>query len=491
MKIVSTVVFLAALQGILSAASWVVWPGESLQAAIDAAAPGDNITVQSGSYGESITINKGLDIRAENGVASFLGKLVVTNPTLPVYLAGLYFGGVDGVGATISGGNTDLRMDRCAIQEGASFGMTDGKFYAYKGNFSGPATFSGTDWTTQRSQFAQSLTSSNNATGSFIGSSANSLTHNGKDLTVFQSTVTEKTAVTIASGQGKAWLAYSTFRYMEMTGGCEIVGNHFNMRSPNRAVVTSDFPRQSCVTLSPNGGSQTFSNNIVFGAESVVLRWYLSGHVNLGTRKLNLEYYGYPALVISDSSGVVDISNNIFYSSFTSAVRAIGSTTSLKIRSNYHVFSAQTWPKGSFTSENINGGVGVAFIGKVSDFSIKSENAQAIITNNITSHGINGGIASDNQTGTVSFLNTTTPTSSNFFRPAADSPAIDAGPDMAIYTDLDGSRNDVGAYGGHSYDPTGRTTTKPVILSGSVDPLYVKRGGSVTIEARAAVVAEP
>ena len=42
-----------------------------------------------------------------------------------------------------------------------------------------------------------------------------------------------------------------------------------------------------------------------------------------------------------------------------------------------------------------------------------------------------------------------------------------------------------------AYDPTGRTTLKPVVLSGKVAPLYVKRGGAVTIKARAAVAAKP
>jgi len=35
--------------GMAEAASFVVWPGQSLQSAIDAAAPGDNITVQTGT----------------------------------------------------------------------------------------------------------------------------------------------------------------------------------------------------------------------------------------------------------------------------------------------------------------------------------------------------------------------------------------------------------------------------------------------------------
>jgi hypothetical protein len=71
------------------------------------------------------------------------------------------------------------------------------------------------------------------------------------------------------------------------------------------------------------------------------------------------------------------------------------------------------------------------------------------------------------------------------------SPSREKGPVDALNNDLDGSRNDQGAYGGHSYDPTGRTTLKPVVLGGEVAPVYVKRGGAVTIKARAAVAAAP
>ena len=74
---------------------------------------------------------------------------------------------------------------------------------------------------------------------------------------------------------------------------------------------------------------------------------------------------------------------------------------------------------------------------------------------------------------------------------SATSASKDKGPSDALFNDIDGSRNDQGAYGGHSFDPTGRTTTKPVVLSGDVTPLYVKRGSAVTVKARAAVSAAP
>ena len=66
------------------------------------------------------------------------------------------------------------------------------------------------------------------------------------------------------------------------------------------------------------------------------------------------------------------------------------------------------------------------------------------------------------------------------------SPAINAGPPDAQYNDLDGTRNDIGMYGGHGYLPNGRTTTKPIVLSLEIEPLVVPAGGIITIQSAGA-----
>jgi hypothetical protein len=73
------------------------------------------------------------------------------------------------------------------------------------------------------------------------------------------------------------------------------------------------------------------------------------------------------------------------------------------------------------------------------------------------------------------------------FTLASDSPCIDAGPPDAQYKDHNGSRNDIGMFGGHSYLPNGRTTTKPIVLSLEM-PIAVPSGGTVTIESTGATV---
>ena len=71
---------------------------------------------------------------------------------------------------------------------------------------------------------------------------------------------------------------------------------------------------------------------------------------------------------------------------------------------------------------------------------------------------------------------------------ASDSPAIDAGPPDRQYNDRDGSRNDIGMFGGHNFIPDGRTTNKPIVLGLDVAPIAVPVGGTVTIESTGATV---
>ena len=70
----------------------------------------------------------------------------------------------------------------------------------------------------------------------------------------------------------------------------------------------------------------------------------------------------------------------------------------------------------------------------------------------------------------------------------SNSPAINAGPPDQQYNDRDGSRNDIGMFGGHNFIPDGRTTNKPIVLGLDVAPIAVPTGGTVTIESTGATV---
>jgi hypothetical protein len=73
------------------------------------------------------------------------------------------------------------------------------------------------------------------------------------------------------------------------------------------------------------------------------------------------------------------------------------------------------------------------------------------------------------------------------FIPHPSSALINGGPTDLQFTDRDGSRNDIGMFGGHDYIPNGRNSTKPVVISLEV-PIAVPRNGTATIKSTGATV---
>jgi len=75
----------------------------------------------------------------------------------------------------------------------------------------------------------------------------------------------------------------------------------------------------------------------------------------------------------------------------------------------------------------------------------------------------------------------------------ASSPARDAGNPDPRFNDIDGTRNDMGIYGGPFYDPEGRTGSKPVVLKAELDNSQFVKGelSSVKLKAAGAATGAP
>jgi hypothetical protein len=71
---------------------------------------------------------------------------------------------------------------------------------------------------------------------------------------------------------------------------------------------------------------------------------------------------------------------------------------------------------------------------------------------------------------------------------APGSRGINEGPHLPQYNDRDGTRNNIGMFGGHNFIPDGRTTNKPIPIIFSAAPLSVPVGGVITIESTGATV---
>jgi len=431
-----------ALQSSAFGASWVVSSGQSLQAAIDTAAAGDNITVMTGTYNENLTISKGLDIRGSGGTVQVTGTLTISNVPLPVYIADILFGksGASGISVTSSG---NVRMDRCNLTNSGSLSATGSKLYFYKQTFTANATFTANcDWTMQRCTIAGNVDSTNSTAAKFIGSIIEgTLNHNNGEITVFQSNFngTNGLNLTLASNQS-GWVAYNRLYFLDWSGGtAQIVGNIFDGRERNN-----------------------FFLHIANGCNANIRNNFMNDDGRYQNKFHPFQWFdGATAIIVSGTAGLVKIINNSIADVYA-GIDVQGAPQGVEIRGNYY-------QPGSSTV-----------------FAVHTGTAGTIIDSNNLRGAVIGGTQTNNINAIPTYVN------EDWLQGlAVNSHGKDLGPSDAIYNDLDGTRNDIGGTGGHAYDPTGRTTTKPVVLSGEVSPLYVKRGQAVTIKARAAVIANP
>jgi len=119
-----------------------------------------------------------------------------------------------------------------------------------------------------------------------------------------------------------------------------------------------------------------------------------------------------------------------------------------------------------------------------SDASVRAPSENVLMThNNLRTRAVAGGVSGpDNLDLDPQFLDANQTL-------AAGSPCIDAGPPEVEFKDHNATRNDMGVYGGHLYDPDGKTASRPVVLSGKLAPMRIQKGvtGTVIIRSRAAV----
>lgn len=102
------------------------------------------------------------------------------------------------------------------------------------------------------------------------------------------------------------------------------------------------------------------------------------------------------------------------------------------------------------------------------------------VTCNLSQTGEGGGILLQNRLNAdPAFVDTT-----NFVL-GPTSPARNAGDPDPRFNDIDGTRNDMGIYGGPFYDPEGRTGSKPVVMQMELDQTQFLRGDYSTLKLKA------
>jgi len=276
----------------------------------------------------------------------------------------------------------------------------------------------------------------------------NNVNIDGGKFQILQSTITEK----LTCKASVSHILYNDIRYAEIEGNSTITGNHFNGRSlrgvgidlngtATRAVIRNNrihsfFTAQvshlsnSCLGIwVQNGASAAILNNLIYDCKETDHRGNNS-RVGIG-------------ILVESSSGTKIIGNALWNCSCT----------------NSTIGNRAIWAPAS----------GV------------------IVENNLfwNSNKVGGGVVDRNSVeGEPKF----TDKNNGDFTLASDSPCINAGPPDPQYNDRDGSRNDIGMFGGHNFIPDGRTTHKPIVLGLDVAPIAVPVGGTVTIESTGATV---
>jgi hypothetical protein len=268
----------------------------------------------------------------------------------------------------------------------------------------------------------------------------------------------------ITSDADNTTLAYSTLNYMKLTDSGIITGNDF------------DGDTQFFSQVSVGGGIgidvNATSANIVIN-NNHIHDYKLDSAANIYHRCIGIQIIGLPS---------VDILNNTIKNCRDSNAAGDESTTGMGI---YVSSSLDVRILGNIIQEcYIRSGASGNSIGNAPIFAPLGVLVQNNLFHKISVYSnttIRGGAL---HTGSI----IENPKLNTDFSLASDSPAINAGPPDPQYNDRDGSRNDIGMFGGHNFIPDGRTTNKPIVLGLDVAPIAVPTEGTVTIESTGATV---
>ena len=406
------------------AATITLLPGESIQAAVTAANPGDQLIIKAGNY-TGFTSDKHLDIRREqNATVNIVGHVTFSGVTQLINFAHFNVTG--------------------------NLIFTNSKVYVYDCNVTGEVTSTSSNWTMQETTLSGTVTSTTSDTKVLRSNIGGHLLHeSGGDTncTVFQSTVGDL----IRSKAKRTWIGYNTAKRLEVTGDdaleAEIVGNDFN-RIDNAhydwIIVLFD-----AANLKAN-----FRNNKVRNCWGTSNSYECDGvQVRRGVK--------------------IRIHNNIFHRLWRLGVYVLpDNTQECEIVGNFF----------TYIRENA---VNAPQAGVTCNHNWWWSNGQ------INSFAAGGVTATDTGTGDPKFVayNNDALSSSNDYTLQGDSPLKNAGSPLLQFKDHDGTRQDIGLYGGHHYDANGTTASRPVILSAELAPMHVQKGvtDTVIIRSRAAV----
>jgi hypothetical protein len=263
-------------------------------------------------------------------------------------------------------------------------------------------------------------------------------------------------------------LAYSTLNYLKLFDSGTITGNDFD----GDTQFFSQVPVGGGIGIDINATSaKVLINN------NQIHDYKLNSHSVIYDQCIGIRISGSPK---------VDILNNTILNCFDS----VASGSEYNVGMGVYILSSLDVRILGNIIQNcyVNGGAtgnGIGHAAILAPLGVVAQNNLYHKTSSLSTTRVAGGVV---RSGSIIAEPKFTDLANGDFTLASDSPAINAGPPDAQYNDLDGTRNDIGMFGGHNFIPDGRTTDKPIVIGLDVAPIAVPTGGTVTIESTGATV---
>ena len=404
-------------------------PGHSIQAAINASSSGDVIILYPDTYAEDLVINgKALTMRPTSGTAQINSITIQNAPTSSRFSSIRLL--------TDLNASSPLILETVNVLRNVS--VTDADLQALRGtNVDGNVTVTKGGIKLIKSTVHGTVTMSH----------AKDDSNRELEAIIVQSTVKER----LVCRATRARICYSNFRDTYFEGNLEITQNLFHGRSNDYGSIGIDLNGTATVAVVRNNRVWEFKKKY-------------------DTADMSDECIG----IRVTGGAKADIVNNLIYGCYdyqsAGAEPRCGMGVFVQSTSGTKILGNIIWKCWSHDASG--------------DALVRAPNANVTMQYNLLWEGdqTRGGVINrDGIYAAPDFLN-------DNWHLKASSPAIDKGPPDARYNDHDGSRNDIGMYGGHSYLINGRTTDKPIPIQLSTTPAFVPIGGTVTIESTGATV---
>jgi len=450
------------MPALLPAATYRVFSGQSIQAKIDVATNGDTVDIFGGTYTENLTVaNKDVRLQLAAGqTVTLAGNITFSGLSNAYTFANFTWGGqtdkritvnncsnftINGIksaaGSIDSTGTGNLLINAIALSNGYIGVSSSTNTKIIDSSVSGAMNFSaGT-----KAQIIRSTNGGGTAANSQVdfirstvngnyGSSGNKMSDNVTPSRL-SFTRCNMQHINLDSYSGLTYVGYSNLRF-------------FRQRNQGKAYIFGSIIREDS-DLEGTGGHH---GNTVEVHDSSSLSF-----LNSAVRNGRDNYGENQAIWVSASAKLLAINNVIFdYGGHHASGRAFrldGSATNY-ISSNIGYSLQNEFVHGPFANNTV--------------------------TYNLSQTGEGGGVLLQNRLNAdPDFVDTT-----NFVL-GPTSPARNAGDPDPRFNDIDGTRNDMGIYGGPFYDPEGWSGSKPVVMQMELDQTQFLRGDYSTLKLKA------